>query len=115
MLLNENEVVLISHRRMFQQDEPRYFLGRVAASEGTLIKVKGYSFVRDFSNGNIIRKDEQRTKVLSLTSPGFLVYQLPQHVDIENSNIKSGDGDAILMDGMNELMNLTERAHSGHF
>ena len=117
MLLNQNDVVLISHRRMFQQDEPRFFLGRVIACDGPLIKLGGYSFVKDATAGKIVRKDEERIKVLSLASCGYIVYQLPQGVDIQRVTITSGTeyGEAFLMDGTTEIMNLTERVHSGHF
>jgi len=89
-------------------------LGRVITSEGVLVKLVGYTFVRDLSNGHIVRKDEKRARVLSLASPGYLVYQLPEDVNIEEANITSGNGSAILFDGGRELMNLAERANCGN-
>jgi hypothetical protein len=115
MILDRNDVVLISHRRLFQHDEPRFFLGRAVECEGSLMKVEGFSFVSDLSNGHIVKKEEKRTKLLSLASPGYIVYQLPQDVNVEHASIKSGDGEAILVDGSRELMNLSERTHCGHF
>lgn len=115
MILDTNDVVLISHRRMFQHDESRFFLGRIVVCDGALLKVEGFSFVRDLSNGKIIRKDEKRTKILSLASPGYIVYELPKDVNIDRTNISSGEGDAFLVDGSRKLMNLSERTHCGHF
>lgn len=115
MILDKEDTVLVSNRRMFESDEARFFLGRTIACEGPLVKVEGFTFVRDLSSGTFVKKDEKRVKVLSLDSPGFIVYQLPNDVSLETANIKSGDGDALLVDGTRQLMNLSERAHCGHF
>lgn len=115
MIFNDGDAVLISHRRLFERDEPRFFVGRLLAREGSLLKVEGYTFVRDLSNGHIIKKEEKRTKVLSLDSPGHIVYELPSDIDIDNTDILSGNGDAFLVDGARPLVNLSERTHCGHF
>ena len=115
MILNDGDVVLVSNRRMYERDESRFFLGRTIASEGPLLKVEGFTFVRDMSCGLIVKKDELRTKLVSLDSPGFIVYQLPGDIDIEKADIRGGNGDSILFDGSREVMNLSERTHCGHF
>ena len=115
MILEPGDAVLVSHRRMFDHDESRYFLGRTIACEGQLLKVQGFTFVRDLASGHVIKKDEKRIKILSLASPGFIVYQLPREINIDNAGIHSGDGDAMLVDGSHRLMNLSERTQCGHF
>ncbi len=99
----------------FERDETRFFVGRTVASEGHLLKAEGYSFVRDLSNGRIIKKEENRIKLISLDSPGYIVYQLPNDVDVAGVDIESGNGDAYLVDGSRRLLNLSERTHGGHF
>jgi hypothetical protein len=115
MILNCGDVVLVSHRRMFERDETRFFIGKAVACEGPLVKAEGFSFVRDLSNGHIIKKEEKRTKVLSLDSPGHIVYQLEGDIDVDNVDIESGNGDAYMVDGPRRLLNLSERTHCGHF
>ena len=115
MFMSEDDVVLLAHRRMFQTDEPRYFLGQVMSSEGPLLKVGGYTFVRDVTSGAMVKKDERRTKVVSLASSGYIVYQLPQDVDVDRAYVRSCEGDTVLVDGERELMNLSEHTHCGHF
>lgn len=115
MIFETGDVVLVSHRRMFEKDEPRYFVGRLLTCEGPIIKIEGFTFVRDLSNGHIIKKDEKRIKVLSLDSPGHIVYELPRDVHVYNMDILSGNGDALLVDRSREIMNLSERTHCGHF
>ncbi len=66
-------------------------------------------------NGHVVKKEEKRIKVLSLDSPGYIVYQLPRDVNLETADIKSGNGEAILTDGSRQVMDLSERTHCGHF
>ncbi len=115
MILETGDVVLVSHRRMFERDEVRFFLGQTVACEGPLLKAEGYTFVRDLSNGHIIKKEEKRKKVLSLDSPGHIVYQLPSDIDVDKVDIESGNGDAYMVDGSRKILNLSERTHCGHF
>ena len=115
MILDRGDVLIVSNRRLFERDETRFFVGRTVACEGPLVKAEGFSFVRDLSNGHVIRKQEKRVKVLSLDSPGYIVYQLAGDIDIDNIDIESGNGDAYLIDGAKRLLNLTERTHGGHF
>ena len=115
MLIDLGDSVLVSHRRMFERDEIRFFVGRTIACEGSLLKAEGYSFVRDLASGYIVKKSEKRTKILSLASAGYIVYQLDKGINIDNVDIDSGDGDAILVDGSRKIMNLSERSHSGRF
>ena len=114
MILELGSTVLVSHRRMFEGDECRYFVGRVIACDGPLVKLEGFSFVRDLSNGRIVKKDEKRRKIISLSSPGHFVYQLPD-TNLDTVEFRSGDGEVILKNGTCELMNLSERTHCGHF
>jgi len=115
MIFEIGDTVLLSNRRMFERDEARFFVGRTVACEGQLLKVEGFTFVRDVSNGYVVKKEEKRTKVLSLASPGYIVYQLPNDINVETIDIESGNGEAILVDGSRQIMNLSERTHCGHF
>lgn len=114
MILDVGSTILVSHRRMFENDECRYFLGRVLAGEGPLVKLEGFSFVRDVSNGQYVKKHEKRVKVISLASPGHIVYELLS-ADIESAEIRSEEGDVVLVNGAEQIMNLSERTHCGHF
>ena len=114
MLLDIGDTVLVSHRRMFQHDEARFFVGKLVACDHELLKLEGYTFVRDLSSGKAVRKDELRTKLLSLASAGYIFYQLPGDVDLNGVQIDIEAGDQVLSDGRRVLMNLAERSHSGH-
>ncbi|MCA9214999.1 MAG: hypothetical protein KDB27_18145 [Planctomycetales bacterium] len=115
MILETGDTLFVSHRRMFERDEARYFLGKTISCDGPIVKVIGYSFVRDLANGGILKKEERRIKILSLDSPGYIVYQLPGDIDVDAADIKCDDGEAVLHEGGRGLMNLAERTHCGHF
>ncbi len=115
MILEAGDKVLVSNRRMFDGDEARFFLGETIACEGHLLKIEGYSFVRDLSSGHIVKKIERRIKVISVASPGHIVYQVANEINVHTADIASGNGDAMLMDGSQPIMNLSERTHCGHF
>jgi hypothetical protein len=113
MILENGDVLLISNRRLFERDETRFFVGKIIACEGPLVKAEGFTFVRDLSNGHVTRKEEKRIKVLSLQSPGYIVYQLSSDIDVDQLDIESSSDDAYLVDGFQRILNLTERTHCG--
>lgn len=114
MLLEPGDTVLVSHRRMFQHDEARFFVGTLVAADHELLKLVGYTFVRDLSSDRVIRKDEQRTKLLSLASSGYFFYQIPGQHDVSEIYVHNESGETTLRIGTETLMNLAERSHSGH-
>lgn len=114
MLLDAGDTILVSHRRMFQHDEARFFVGSVVACDHELLKLKGFTFVRDLASGKVVRKEELRVKLLSLASQGYIFYQLVGDIDVSNLHIDAEAGDEVLTDGNRVLMNLAERSHSGH-
>jgi hypothetical protein len=113
MILNEGNKVLIVHRRLFEHDEPRYFVGQVVAYDNGIVKTAGYSFVRDIMAGTVIRKDDPRTKVISLASGSFLVYQLPDETEVSEVVFQATNDQVVLTDGGSVQMNMSEFPHRG--
>ncbi len=114
MILKSGDKLLIAHRRLFEKEEPRYFVGEVVAYEAGIIKLAGFSFVRDITSGSVIRKDEPRTKIVSVSSYAFLIYQLPDDLDIIKVSFENEEGQQFLTDGGSLRMNLAEYPHRGH-
>jgi hypothetical protein len=113
MLLRGGEKLLVAHRRLFEKDEVRFFIGRVDAYEAGVIKSTGHTFVRDAAGGRVVEKAEPRTKILSLASGTLLVYQLPDSVVLEELKFESLGGHVTLTDGKAFTMNLAEHTHGG--
>lgn len=112
-VLKEGDKILIAHRRLFEKDEPRFFVGFVEAYECGIVKSTGYSYVRDPMNGQLIKKAERRTKLVSLSAGTVIVYLLPEEVLFDSVWFTTEAGHMTLTDGKQFTMNLTEFTHSG--
>ena len=113
MILKPGDKVFITHRRMFSKDEARFFVGEVIAYDAGIMKVGGFSFVKDYSSGTVVRKDEPRIKILSIVSNAFLIYEIPASSNIEAVQFKDVNGTQMLTDGENLQMNVSERPRQG--
>lgn len=108
MLLEAGDKLLVVHRRLFEKDEPRFFVGTVEAYEQGMARVLGYSFLRDKLGGSVARKEDLRTKIFSLASGTLLVYQLPEDVTMDSLQFKNEESMIVLTDGQRFSMNLSE-------
>jgi hypothetical protein len=113
-MLEPGNKLLIAHRRMFESEQPRYFVGEVVAYDAGLVKLEGYSFARDnMMAGAFLRKDDIRIKIVAIVSGTFIVYQLPDPTDVHQVRFEASEGGLVLTDGDVLNMNLTEMVHSG--
>jgi hypothetical protein len=108
MLLQEGDIILVAHRRLFAKDAARFFLGRVVAYEAGMVKARGHSYVRDMITGNMLEKTEERTKLLALASGTLIVYQLPDSVALDAIRFVSNGRQLTVTDGKAFVMNLAE-------
>lgn len=113
-LIEPGDQLLVVHRRLFERDENRFFVGQVEASDGGVIRITGFTFVRDVIQGRVRRKAEARTKLLSLTSGTLIVYVLPKSVDVAKVEICCDEAEMWITDGNEFTMNLSEWTHRGH-
>ena len=113
MILRSGDKILVAHRRLFSEDHPRYFTGEVEHYENGLAVVSGYTWLREPFRGELLRKPDRRTKVLSLTSGTLLFYKLDSETNLESLRMETGEqGECMLTDGGDLRMDLTERPHS---
>jgi hypothetical protein len=108
MLLQEGDIILVAHRRLFANDAARFFIGRVGAYEAGIVKATGHSYVRDMITGHMLEKSEQRTKLLALASGTLIVYQLPNSVNLDAIRFVSDGRRLSVTDGKAFSMNLAE-------
>jgi hypothetical protein len=113
-VISEGDKLLVSHRRLFQGDEVRYFVGRVTGHEGGVIKLVGHTYLRDFTSGLVTKKDEVSTKLYSLSSGTILVYQLPADTQLDRIIFEGTDGHLLVTDGASLELNLSERYQEAH-
>ncbi len=109
-MLEPGTKLLVCHRELFAEDWPRLFVGELTAFEHSLARVHGYSFTRDPNTGFFERKDEPRTKVVSLSSGALIVYELPATVVVEDVEIDHGyTKRVVLRDSTGFRMDLSSR------
>lgn len=113
MLLEAGNKLLITHRRLFEHDAPRFFVGEVQDWEDGIAKVSGYSFVRDIPTSQILKKADRRVKLVPVASEAYIVYLLPDEVAVETVRFDwSGEG-LRLMSDQEVVMDLAEFPQKG--
>ena len=114
ILVEPGSCVLVVHRRLFERDDNRLFVGRIESMDCGVIRTKGYTFVRDTMEGIVRRKSDSRTKLLSLTSGTLIVYLLPTGFDLDQAEVCCEETEMWLTDGSDFSMNLSEWTHRPH-
>ena len=109
MLLEIGAKVLVSHRRLFPEDQGRFFVGSVVGCEAGIVKVTGLTWTRDPTHG-FHRKRDLRTKLISLHSGTQIVYELPTNVEVEALRLEQPTGHTVILtDDAKFQMDLSER------
>jgi hypothetical protein len=108
MILEAGMKVLIAHRRLFESDHPRMFVGVVEGYESGLARVTGHTWIRDGYHGGYERKEDIRTKIVPIASGTVLVYQLDSSLDLDALQVQTENTEVFATDGRGFRMNLTE-------
>ena len=107
MILNSGEYIHIIHRQLFPDDARRHFVGIVESHEGPLVRVKGYLFAIDAKRNEFVRREQLRTRVVSLND-AMIVNILPAHVQIDQITYKhQANGDILVTDGTDWHLDIT--------
>jgi len=112
MILEPGSKTLIVHRRLFESDSPRYFVGTVDAYEHGVARVTGHTWLVDQLGGSFFRKPDSRTKIISLSAGTMIVYQLPASADLPHIKFEKYAGRIVLTDGKELKMDLCETEHA---
>jgi hypothetical protein len=83
-LLTPGENIHVIHRRRFEKDIRRHFVGTVEACETGVVRAAGYVFVIDEQNQHLFtRRPDRRTKLIPVASGEVIVNVQPEDLDIE--------------------------------
>lgn len=113
MLLSPNESIFVAHRRLFEKDTARFFVGRVDAYDAGIVRATGHTYVRDNMSGAMLEKAETRTKLFSVASGTLIFYVLPTNVNLSELRFVDDDGRLSLLDGKGFSMNLSDSVRGG--
>ena len=107
MILNSGEYIHIIHRQLFPAEARRHFVGTVESHEGPLVRVKGYLFAMDSERNEFVRREQLRTRVVSLND-AVIVNILPAHVNIDQiTYTHRPNGDIHVTDGTDWHLDIT--------
>ena len=83
-ILKPGEKIHVIHRRRFEKDIRRHFVGTIEAYEAGVARATGYVFVVDELNEHLFTKrPDRRTKLIPLASGDVIVNVLPEDLDLE--------------------------------
>lgn len=112
MLLNRGENIFVAHRRLFEKDGIRFFVGRVDHFEDGIVRATGRSYLRDNFTGAMLEKPEVRTTLLSIVSGTLIVYVIPETVNLDDLEFVELEGMLVMRDGKQFIMNLSDTIRS---
>jgi len=108
-MLDKGEKVFVITRRLFEGDRIRQFVGEVQESTASVIKVRGYAFVHDDFTNEIVRREDIRTRIVSITDAINLVFVIPKEVILENVQYELNSmHERVITDKDNFTLNLNE-------
>lgn len=108
MILETGSKILIAHRRLFEGDHARFFVGVVEGYESGIARVSGHTWIRSGYHGEYRRKADESTKIVSLVSGTVILYALPSSVDLGSLRFSNEAGDLYLRDDGGWQMDLSE-------
>jgi hypothetical protein len=109
MILSAGMKVLVVHRRLFETDHERFFVGVVDGYAEGLARVTGRTWLCDSYSGEPVCKEDERTKIVSLSSGALIVYQLPSAVELGALRLSREGERTLLSDGARLRMDMSER------
>ena len=110
MILEPGFQILVAHRRLFENDHSRLFVGVVDAYHDGIALVTGRTWLKDGYSGEYLCKPDFRTKVVAIASGTVIVYRLPSSVDLATFRIEADGQDVVGCDDGGFRMDLNEGA-----
>jgi hypothetical protein len=108
MILRSGEKVHVIHRRYYDKDVHRHFIGTVEAYEDGVARVIGHVYTVDTVKFQYVRRPEIRTRIISIVSGELLVNVIPPSVDLEKITYKHEKKGVRVSDGSDWHLDLSE-------
>ncbi|MSU04731.1 MAG: hypothetical protein EXS23_05785 [Pedosphaera sp.] len=109
MILLKGEKIHVVHRRLFERDIRKHFIGEVEDCENGLVRAVGYVFVIEDPKENVFRKKAgQRTRIISLSAGDIFVNVIPTTVDLGKIRYENNGRDLRVTDGSEWHLDIKE-------
>ncbi|MGE3164746.1 MAG: hypothetical protein AB7O52_07565 [Planctomycetota bacterium] len=101
MILEKDDKIVASYRRLFPDDAARLFVGVIKDYDGGVARAAGYSWTWDPAQC-MYRKDRTtHTQLIPVSSHGLIVMQVDRSLDLDALEVKSDPNEnAVLTDGL---------------
>ena len=108
-ILSPGEKIHVMHRRRFEKDVRRHFVGEVHGYEQGVARASGYVFViDDLSKHLFVKRPDRRTKLIPIMSGDVIVNVIPETVDVEGVAYELKDRSLVVTDGSAWTMDVKE-------
>ncbi len=84
MLIKPGEKIFVITRRFYEEEIKRHFIGEIIEAEGSLAKLKGYTYIFDKIKNQFIKKPDIRTRILDVSEGVYIVNLIPSDVNISD-------------------------------
>ena len=108
MILRSGEKVHVIHRRCYDKDAHRHFIGTIEAYEGGVARVVGHVFTVDTTKFQYIRRPEVRTRIISIIGGDLLINVIPPSVNLDKITYKQEKKGVRVSDGSDWFLDLSE-------
>ncbi len=108
-ILIPGEKIHVMHRRRFEKDVRRHFVGEIEAYEQGVARASGYVFViDDLSKHLFVKRPDRRIKLIPVTSGDVIVNVIPADVDVERVTYELNGRSLVVTDGDAWTMDVKE-------
>jgi len=108
-ILSPGEKVHVMHRRRFEKDVRRHFVGEVESYDQGVARVSGYVFViDDLSKHLFVKRPDRRTKLVPISSGDVIVNVIPETVEVESVAYELQNRSLVVTDGSAWSMDVKE-------
>jgi reverse gyrase len=108
-ILSPGEKIHVIHRRYFEKDARRHFVGEVESYEHGIARASGYVFVVDDLNKHMfVKRPDRRTKLIPISSGEVIVNVISETVDLERVAYEIKDRSLRVTDGSDWSMDVKE-------
>lgn len=108
VILSPGEKVHIIHRRLFEHDPHRHFVGTVEAYDAGVVRVTGNVFGVDQMTFQFVRRNEVRTRIVSAASGEVIINVLPASVKLDKIRYKQEANLLRVSDGSDWHLDLSD-------
>lgn len=108
MVVEIGEKIHIMTRRRFEQDMRRHFVGSVLTSDGSIVRMEGYTFVFDPHKDNYDKRPEKRIRIIDLSGSGHIVNIIPKETVLEKVIYNISDRRLVVTDEKTFSLDINE-------